>query len=1135
MRRPKRDIRSIRTFTWAFFSLALAATVHAGAVTKLTTNTVEELNTDAAVDVAGNVHVVFERGGNIYYRGRAGAAWSAEELVAAGTNPAVGAGASGVPQVAFLSGGGIWFTARVGGTWMAPVPIAAGSTVDLAVDAADVGHVVYIGDTYLDGYHDVNYTSNAGGAFPPSPIRVWNGWYMNWGGGSGDGNYYNDMPPLIAVDPTGNYAVFYHFRWWSRYPGGTDWGTSLHVYRSATDTDISNADRYKAYYPAPGRNGLALDGSGTAYLAFGSNLGAVGAAWSESPLPAGSAHTLGASPGALHVGFVDAANAVNYAVDDGSGLSPSLVLDPTATGRTPIVLPLMSPLVAYEAVDTGDYEVWTARTTNEAPVLDEVGDQSVDEGATLSFAVSGTDGDGDDLTYSASGLPTGASFDPATRTFSWTPGYDQAGGYTGVTFEVGDGTDSDSEAIAITVNQVNAPPVLAAIGGQTVDEAASLTFTLSATEVDGDALAFSASNLPPGAAFDPATATFSWTPDHDQAGAHTGIVFTVTDDGTPSLSDSETVTITVTDVNRPPVLAPIGDKAIDENATLSFAVSGTDGDGDALAYSVSKLPAGATFDPATGSFSWTPGYDQAGDYTLTFTAADDGSPTLDDSETITVVVNDVNAPPVLAAIGDQSVAEAATLSFHISASDVDGDGLTYSFANLPAGATFEMGTFTWTPGYDQAGTHAGIVFTVTDDGTPNLADSESITITVSNVNRAPAFGSIGEQTVDEQASLSLTVSATDEDGDTLTYSASGLPSGASFDPATRTLSWTPGYDQSGTHGGIVFTVTDGTDSDTETVSVKVNDVNAPPVLAAIGDRSVSEGDTLTFTVSATDVDGNALTYSASGLPAGAAFDPATRTFSWTPDYEQAGAHTGVVFSVADDGSPSKGDTETITITVTDVNRAPELAAIGDRTVTEGGTLTFTVSATDADGDTLTYAASSLPAGASFDPATRTFAWTPGYDQAGSFPGLVFTVDDGTASDSESITVTVDDEPTPPGFFTVIPCRVLDTRTADGPLGGPALAANAARTFVLAGQCAIPASARAVSVNVTVTGASTNGNLRLYASGVPMPLVSTINYTAGITRANNAVVPLSALGELAVFCSQATGGVHFILDVNGYFQ
>ena len=79
---------------------------------------------------------------------------------------------------------------------------------------------------------------------------------------------------------------------------------------------------------------------------------------------------------------------------------------------------------------------------------------------------------------------------------------------------------------------------------------------------------------------------------------------------------------------------------------------------------------------------------------------------------------------------------------------------------------------------------------------PNLADSEGITITVDNVNRAPVLDPIGDRSVDEGATLGFVVSATDADGQTLTYGASNLPSGATFDPETRTFAWTPGYDQS---------------------------------------------------------------------------------------------------------------------------------------------------------------------------------------------------------------------------------------------------------------------------------------------------------------------------------------------------
>ena len=122
------------------------------------------------------------------------------------------------------------------------------------------------------------------------------------------------------------------------------------------------------------------------------------------------------------------------------------------------------------------------------------------------------------------------------------------------------------------------------------------------------------------------------------------------------------------------------------------------------------------------------------------------------------------------------------------------------------------------------------------------------------------------------------------------------------------------------------------------------------------------------------------------------------------------------------------------------------------------------------------------------------------------------------------------------FFTLPPCRIIDTRNAAGPLGGPALNAQADRTFtVVASGCGIPATAKAISVNLAVTQPSAAGNLRLRPGGVPVPLVSSINYIAGQTRSNNAVVPLNASGQIAVFCGQASGTVHFILDVNGYFE
>jgi uncharacterized repeat protein (TIGR01451 family) len=121
-----------------------------------------------------------------------------------------------------------------------------------------------------------------------------------------------------------------------------------------------------------------------------------------------------------------------------------------------------------------------------------------------------------------------------------------------------------------------------------------------------------------------------------------------------------------------------------------------------------------------------------------------------------------------------------------------------------------------------------------------------------------------------------------------------------------------------------------------------------------------------------------------------------------------------------------------------------------------------------------------------------------------------------------------------GYYAVTPCRVVDTRSPAGPTGGGALAAGAVRTFPLAGRCGIPAWASAVSLNVTVTQPSTAGHLRLFPGGTAVPQISTLNFTAGATRANNAVVKLGAGGDLSVFCMLGSGSAHVIVDVNGYF-
>jgi hypothetical protein len=193
------------------------------------------------------------------------------------------------------------------------------------------------------------------------------------------------------------------------------------------------------------------------------------------------------------------------------------------------------------------------------------------------------------------------------------------------------------------------------------------------------------------------------------------------------------------------------------------------------------------------------------------------------------------------------------------------------------------------------------------------------------------------------------------------------------------------------------------------------------------------------------------------------------------------------------------------------------------TATASGTASSTATATATSRPTATATSTPRPTATASPTATSTARPRP----------------TSTATSTAAATATPTAGPTPTAttaggtaFYTLTPCRLIDTRNAAGPYGGPALAAGTDRIFALAGQCGIPAGARALSVNVTVTQPQAAGDIRLYAADAAAPETAIIPFQSGQTWANNAIVAPSADTRVAVRASVA---VHLVLDVNGYFQ
>jgi hypothetical protein len=157
--------------------------------------------------------------------------------------------------------------------------------------------------------------------------------------------------------------------------------------------------------------------------------------------------------------------------------------------------------------------------------------------------------------------------------------------------------------------------------------------------------------------------------------------------------------------------------------------------------------------------------------------------------------------------------------------------------------------------------------------------------------------------------------------------------------------------------------------------------------------------------------------------------------------------------------------------------------------------------------------------------------------AGTVDVVVTNPDTGVGTNTAAYTYVA--RTTAVAFYPVTPCRIVDTRVLpNGPLAGPILAPSPSeRTFAIVPGCGVPADARVVSANVTVTQGSAAGSLRVFPADSTLPISTTISFGAGQTRANNAMLLVSAAGGAGrvTVRNDATGPVHLIVDVNGYFR
>jgi len=392
-----------------------------------------------------------------------------------------------------------------------------------------------------------------------------------------------------------------------------------------------------------------------------------------------------------------------------------------------------------------------------------------------------------------------------------------------------------SEVMAGAATAGNSAPRIAGTPATSVAEDSTYVFQASATDADGDSLAFSIQNRPAWASFNSSTGRLSGTPNNSNVGTYSNVTISVTDG---NASDSlAPFTITVTNTPDAPSISGNAPTSVMSGDTYNFQPSASDPDGDQLVFNVVNRPSWANFDSATGRLFGTPTSAQAGVYSNITIGVSDGIFTRN-LQAFSITVNAVavsNTAPTISGTPAANVLEGSAYLFRPSASDRDSDALVFSISNRPSWASFNTSTgqLSGTPGANHVGTYGNILISVSDGSA--TASLPVFSITVVNTNAAPTIFGDPATSVEEGSVYSFQPVAADVDGDKLTFSIQNRPAWAGFDAGTGRLSGVPGSTDVGSYNNIVISVSDGT----ETVGLAGFTLNVTAASASTGSMTLS--------------------------------------------------------------------------------------------------------------------------------------------------------------------------------------------------------------------------------------------------------------------------------------------------------
>ncbi len=415
----------------------------------------------------------------------------------------------------------------------------------------------------------------------------------------------------------------------------------------------------------------------------------------------------------------------------------------------------------------------------------------------------------------------------------------------------------------------------------------------------------------------------------------------------------------------------------------TYAPSAVDPNGDEVLWSLEIAPAGMVLDTTAGPvLEWTPTAADTGTHTVSLRARDGRGGATVQTFSLEVTAPGANHPPAFTSTPVVHVAVGAAYAYHATASDPDGDPLTFALSSAPAWLAIDPVTGWVTADAPELGQHA-VVIEVTDPSGASASQSFTLSVGASPEDAGPVITTSPPLTVAPGALYLYYPAASAAAGATLSWSLQGAPTGMNIDASTGKVTWIPTADQVGDHA-LTLVVSDGSPNvgtQSFTISVTSEAPNQPPFFTSVPSTRAVAGTPWTYAAEALDPEFGALTFSLAQGPAGMVVSPSAGTVTWTPQAADAGA-VPVVLEVTDAAGAT--GSQAFVLDVRGANAPPVFTSVpADAVLAQGVPLSVVVHAEDADGDEVAYALAQGPAEAIVEGSVGFVTW----QTAGVTPGV----------------------------------------------------------------------------------------------------------------------------------------------------